>query len=78
MPQNSGGKCVLTENIVKMQKIYGAIEKNAGRIMTKKSYDQSGPTFFRWYFPLALFISPNSICFPEQEGKKQQEKKFKK
>lgn len=42
-PQNGGGKCVLTENIVRMHKIYGAI--GAGRIMAEKSYNQSGTVF---------------------------------
>lgn len=40
MPQNSGGKYVLTENIVKIGKIYDAI--GTGRIMAKKLYNQSG------------------------------------
>ena len=43
LPQNSGGKCVLTENIVKMQEIYGAIEQE--ELRREILYDQSGTIF---------------------------------
>lgn len=35
MPQNSGGKCVLTKNIVKTPKIYGVIERQAEELWPK-------------------------------------------
>lgn len=64
MPQNSGGKCVLTENIVKMQKIYGAIEnrKNYGEKIMRSIRD-----IFFCCFPTGPFHFLNSICFPEKK-----------
>lgn len=57
LPQNSGGKCVLTENIVKLHEIYGAIEQE--ELRRKKLFNPSTSTInqgrFFVFCPFAKF-----------------------
>lgn len=59
-PQNSGGKCVLTENIVKIQKIYDAIEEKTQEELWRKNHTINQGQFFsvdifHWPFSFPKF-----------------------
>lgn len=69
-PQNSGGKCVLTENIVKIQKIYDAIEEKTQEELWRKNHTINQKQFFPLIFSTGPFHFLNLICFPGKNCKR--------